>query len=84
MNSWGDRQRFTLKRSKYRMGEHRPFKRNRAQCNACKEVVESTAHHEFVTCKCGALSVDGGMSYLRRVFGNSGYTELSYTEEVPN
>lgn len=33
---------------------------NKIQCKHCGENVESKSIHEFVTCKCGACSVDGG------------------------
>lgn len=33
---------------------------HRAQCLVCKSIIESTSNHHFVTCKCGALSLDGG------------------------
>ena len=38
---------------------------NRVQCRVCKEVIESRARHEYVTCKCGAVSIDGGPDYTR-------------------
>ena len=31
----------------------------------CDEVLESTHRHDFVTCSCGASSVDGGDEYSR-------------------
>ena len=40
--------------------------RNRAQCLNCEDVIESTYTHDFVSCKCGAIFVDGGPSYMRR------------------
>lgn len=58
---------------------------NRAQCNNCKEIIESEHRHDFVTCKCGDVSVDGGKEYLRRCYKEAGcYTDLSetYEEEV--
>ena len=39
---------------------------NRAKCLLCGDIVESRYRHEFVTCKCGNLSADGGLSYLKR------------------
>ena len=39
---------------------------NKIQCNKCKDIIESKTQHDFVTCKCGAVSVDGGKDYLRR------------------
>ena len=49
---------------------------NKAKCLKCGDVIESKHRHDFVTCKCGALSVDGGRDYLKR----SG--EPRYTEEL--
>ena len=40
--------------------------RNRAQCRLCNDIIESTHRHDFVTCGCGEISVDGGLAYLRR------------------
>jgi hypothetical protein len=40
---------------------------NRAQCMECKSIVESEHRHDFRTCSCGAMSVDGGRAYIRRV-----------------
>jgi len=40
---------------------------NKAQCKDCGDIIESTYRHDFVTCSCGAISVDGGKDYLRRV-----------------
>ena len=51
--------------------------RNSAICNKCNEEVVSTYTHDFRTCSCGDLSVDGGTEYLRRVFGARGYTDTS-------
>jgi hypothetical protein len=39
---------------------------NKAQCLVCNEIIESKDRHDFVTCKCGNLSVDGGKDYLKR------------------
>lgn len=41
---------------------------NAARCEACGDVVRSRNRHDFRTCTCGALSVDGGSWYARRVF----------------
>ena len=50
---------------------------NKAQCKDCGDIIESTYRHDFVTCKCGAISVDGGKDYLRRVGDLSKFIELS-------
>lgn len=39
---------------------------NRGRCKLCGDIIESTDRHEFVTCRCGACSVDGVHDYLRR------------------
>ena len=46
---------------------------NAVTCLACGDFIVSKHRHDFVTCTCGAVSVDGGQSYLRRVgdFGNA-------------
>lgn len=59
---------------------------NKIKCNHCGDIIESTHRHDFKTCKCGRVSVDGGHSYLRRAFKESfdDYTEMSvvhYSEE---
>lgn len=40
--------------------------RNSARCLICDDEVESRQRHDFVTCSCGNLSVDGGKDYIRR------------------
>lgn len=39
--------------------------RNAAQCARCGDVVESKYQHDFASCSCGAIFVDGGKEYLR-------------------
>lgn len=56
--------------------------KNAIRCNICADEIESKHRHDFVTCSCGACSVDGGQNYLRRCFREKGcYTELSVTVE---
>lgn len=40
---------------------------NRAKCKICNDVVQSNNQHDFVTCKCGKIAVDGGSQYLKRM-----------------
>ena len=42
---------------------------NAVICNKCGEFIFSKHRHDFVTCHCGTISVDGGQAYLRRVGG---------------
>lgn len=57
--------------------------KNAIQCKLCGEIIESTDRHQYVTCKCGACTVDGGHDYLRRCFNDkSYYVDLSETIEI--
>lgn len=55
------------------------IKVNKARCNGCGDVIESTHVHDYKHCKCGAVFVDGGTKYLRRGWNpeSTGYTDLS-------
>jgi hypothetical protein len=50
------------------------IKRNRAKCLKCKKIIESKSRHDFVTCKCGNLSVDGGKDYAKRALAGNAET----------
>ncbi len=39
--------------------------KNRAKCKLCSDIIESFHRYDYVTCKCGEISVDGGNDYLR-------------------
>jgi hypothetical protein len=39
--------------------------KNRARCKKCNDIIESKFRHDFVSCKCGAIFVDGGHDYFR-------------------
>lgn len=39
--------------------------RNAARCKLCGDEIESKHRHDFVTCKCGEISIDGGTAYVR-------------------
>lgn len=55
---------------------------NAVICNKCDEFIFSAHRHDFVTCKCGAISVDGGQDYLRRVGDLSAAIDMSW--ELPD
>lgn len=46
------------------------------RCLYCSTVIESTKRHDFVTCKCGALSIDGGPIYSKLALGKP--VDMSY------
>lgn len=50
--------------------------KNAVKCNNCEDTIESKHRHDFVTCSCGRVSVDGGSAYLRRV-GAGDWTDIS-------
>lgn len=54
---------------------------NKAQCRKCGDVIESKHVHDFRSCKCGAIMVDGGLDYIRRVGQLDQIIELSETHE---
>ena len=51
---------------------------NAVSCLGCGDFIVSKHRHDFVTCACGAISVDGGQSYLRRA---GSLTPGSYVDE---
>ena len=38
---------------------------SKAMCALCSDVIESASVHDYVTCKCGEIFLDGGDAYLR-------------------
>ena len=54
--------------NKHRDRELNFFKitKNSARCKKCGDELISKHRHDFVTCSCGEISVDGGTSYLKR------------------
>jgi hypothetical protein len=55
---------------------------NAVICNKCDDFIVSKHRHDFVTCKCGAISVDGGQAYLRRIGDLSAGIDMSW--ELPD
>jgi hypothetical protein len=51
---------------------------NQMQCLNCNDIIVSKHRHDYVSCKCGNVSVDGGMSYRRRTYKDGAkFKELS-------
>lgn len=59
---------------------------NAALCLSCGDKIVSKHRHDFVECTCGAIAVDGGQEYLRRIgdFGNAMDISWSIPDEVYN
>ncbi len=58
--------------------------KNAIQCKLCQSIIISKHRHDFVSCECGAVCVDGGHDYLRRVGDYDSWIELSEVVEAPN
>jgi hypothetical protein len=41
--------------------------KNRAKCKLCGDIIESLHVHDYVSCKCGEIAVDGGLQYLKAI-----------------
>jgi hypothetical protein len=50
---------------------------NEAQCAKCKVIVFSAHRHDYKTCECGAIAVDGGQDYIKRVGNRENIIERS-------
>lgn len=54
--------------------------RNRARCRKCGDTIESVHRHDWQTCKCESIFVDGGLDYLRRGGDSDVLEDLSEVE----
>lgn len=52
---------------------------NAVTCLSCGDFVYSMHRHHFNTCTCGAISVDGGQDYLRRVGAIDNCVDMSWS-----
>jgi hypothetical protein len=52
---------------------------NAVICNKCDDFIFSKHRHDYVECKCGAIAVDGGQEYLRRVGDMSAASDYSWS-----
>lgn len=50
---------------------------NQAKCLRCGDTPFSAHGHDFRHCSCGAMAVDGGMNYLRRLGSPGDIEEMS-------
>jgi len=50
---------------------------NQVRCHKCNDEPFSATVHDFKPCKCGAIAVDGGPAYLRRVGDIAAYDDMS-------
>ena len=50
---------------------------NKIKCKKCGDVIESNSTNDYKKCSCGAVAVDGGKDYLKRIGKEKDYIELS-------
>jgi hypothetical protein len=56
------------------------YKKNRAKCLECGDVIESESVTEYSECSCSSLKIRGGSSFLERKSLEGKYKELSVIE----
>jgi hypothetical protein len=50
---------------------------NKIKCKKCGDIIESKSTNDYKKCSCGAVAVDGGKDYLKRIGNEEKYEELS-------
>lgn len=53
------------------------IKVNKVKCKKCGNIIESKTTNDLKRCSCGAVAVDGGKEYLKRIGNDEEYEELS-------
>ena len=57
---------------------------NAVSCNGCGDMIISKHRHDYVECSCGAIAVDGGQEYLRRVGGLTPGSYADFSWSLPD
>ena len=52
--------------------------RNIISRNKCGDIIESKFTHDYKECKCGAITIDGGLEY-QKISGNDEDIDLSHS-----
>ena len=50
---------------------------NKIKCKKCGDIIESKSTNDYKKCSFGAVAVDGGIDYLKRIGNEEDYEELS-------
>lgn len=58
--------------------------RNAVQCKKCLETIESKHIHDFKSCSCKSVAIDGGISDGNRILGDSSENRSMYCAIVHN
>lgn len=56
-----------------------PVKAKGLICPNCDDIIFSRAHHDYHSCTCGAISVDGGFDYMHYGWHN----HINFDEIIP-
>ena len=57
------------------------IKVNKIKCKKCGNIIESKTTNDLKRCSCGAVAVDGGKEYSKRIGNDEEYEELSIMTE---
>ena len=55
---------------------------NEIKCLKCSDIIYSGHRHDFKSCSCGAVSVDGGMDYFKRSGNREDWEERSLLTDL--
>lgn len=55
---------------------------NKIKCKKCGDIIESKSTNDYKRCSCGAVAVDGGKDYLKRIGKKEDYIELSNLKQT--
>ena len=50
---------------------------NKTKCKKWADIIESKSTNEYKRCSCGAVAIDGGKDYLKRIGNEEDYEEMS-------
>ena len=50
---------------------------NKIKCKKCGDIIDSKSTNDYKKCSCGAVTVDGGKDYLKRIGNDEDHEELS-------
>lgn len=50
---------------------------NKIKCKKCGDIIEYKSTNDYKKCSCGAVAVDGGKDYLKRMGNEENYEDLS-------
>lgn len=56
------------------------YKKNRAKCLICEDILNSDTVDNWIECSCGSLKIRGGKFFLDRIGEQSKYKEMSQIE----